>query len=391
MPRRNYKQEIINLIRKDNVKVHTPLENIKINTDIIKFNCIVHKCSYVSQNTVRLITKNGFYCKFCAKKYRREILEIIYNNNVQVDTDLDLIKRMDDKITFICNNKDCSNKCIKGVRNIVKNGGFYCSKCTKINARQKEMKTLQKKYGVNSSSQINGRNYIKEILIKIKQFNVNLLTKLEEYKTSGDTYIEFKCLNCNQNHKKRIDTLLNRDAGFYCLECTNTNLLIKTKTTCLKKYGKEYIMQVPEIFNKMVKNSFKLKNYTFKNDISVKVQGYEPFALEILEDMDFTSKDIITGATNVPNFEYKNNVDDRKSTYFPDIYIKKINKLIEVKSDWTFKQDIEKNLLKRKICLEKDYKFEFWIFKKKIENLIILITDDDIENYIIDNEILLTY
>jgi len=150
-------------------------------------------------------------------------------------------------------------------------------------------------------------------------------------------------------------------------------------------------MQVPEIFNKMVKNSFKLKNYTFKNDISVKVQGYEPFALEILEDMDFTSKDIITGATNVPNFEYKNNVDDRKSTYFPDIYIKKINKLIEVKSDWTFKQDIEKNLLKRKICLEKDYKFEFWIFKKKIENLIILITDDDIENYIIDNEILLTY
>jgi len=396
MPRRNYKQEIIDLIKKHNVRVQTPLENIKINTDIVKFKCIVNKCSYVSQNTVRLITKNGFYCKFCNKKYRREILELIHINNVQIETDLDLIKRMDDKITFICNKQHCSNKCIKGVRNIVKYGGFYCPKCTKINARQKEMKTLQQNYGVNSSSQINGRNYIKEILVKIKQFNVNVFTKLEEYKTSGDTYIEFKCLNCNKNHKKRIDTLLNRDGGFYCLECTNTNLLIKrektcldiygkehyfqteecknkteatclekygkehysqteewknkteatclekygkehysqteewkkrVKATCLKKYGKEYISQVPEFFAKVIKNSFKLKNYTFKDSISVKVQGYEPFALEILEGMDFTSDDIVTGIEKIPNFEYKNNVDDRISTYFPDIYIKKIKQI----------------------------------------------------------------
>jgi len=33
---RNYKQEIIDLIKKHNVRVQTPLENIKINTDIKK-------------------------------------------------------------------------------------------------------------------------------------------------------------------------------------------------------------------------------------------------------------------------------------------------------------------------------------------------------------------
>ena len=55
---------------------------------------------------------------------------------------------------------------------------------------------------------------------------------------------------------------------------------------------------------------------------------------------------------------------DIKRIYYSDIYIKKENKIIEVKSEWTFKINKKKNLLKKEACLKAGYKFEFWIFDK---------------------------
>jgi len=52
--------------------------------------------------------------------------------------------------------------------------------------------------------------------------------------------------------------------------------------------------------------------------------------------------------------------------YYPDFYIKKDNKIIEVKSIYTYNIDIEKNLLKQKACLDAGYNFEFWIYDTKI-------------------------
>jgi len=47
--------------------------------------------------------------------------------------------------------------------------------------------------------------------------------------------------------------------------------------------------------------------------------------------------------------------------YYPDIYIKSENKIIEVKSDYTMKQHKNINLLKRQACLDKGLQFEFMI------------------------------
>ena len=47
--------------------------------------------------------------------------------------------------------------------------------------------------------------------------------------------------------------------------------------------------------------------------------------------------------------------------YYPDIYIKSENLVIEVKSTYTFNKEKEKNLLKRDSVLNKNINFKFVI------------------------------
>ncbi len=103
-----------------------------------------------------------------------------------------------------------------------------------------------------------------------------------------------------------------------------------------------------------------------------KVQGYEPYALDMLIN-DYLEDDIITSRKNIPRIEYK--MEDNKSHYyFPDIWIKSINKLIEVKSSWTYKLHQSLNECKWNAAKEKGYLMECWIFdncKKRTDCLII--------------------
>ncbi len=98
----------------------------------------------------------------------------------------------------------------------------------------------------------------------------------------------------------------------------------------------------------------------------VYVQGYEP---QILKELvyHFEEDDIIVGSKNVPEIWYY--MENKKHRYFPDIYIKSINTIIEVKSKWTlFEQTkegqenqtiMEINNHKRTACIEQGYNFIF--------------------------------
>jgi len=58
--------------------------------------------------------------------------------------------------------------------------------------------------------------------------------------------------------------------------------------------------------------------------------------------------------------------EDKKShRYYPDIFIISENKIIEVKSDWTFNLHKNMNLLKKESCINSGIDFEFFIFNKK--------------------------
>lgn len=119
------------------------------------------------------------------------------------------------------------------------------------------------------------------------------------------------------------------------------------------------------MFSKITYNYqlFKLKDFIFPSGEIIKVQGYEPFALN---DIIFIEKineiDIITGVKNVPIIWY-NDLQGIKHRHFVDIYIKSQNRCIEVKSSWTIKK--ENVFFKQKAGIELGYKYEIWVYNEK--------------------------
>jgi len=139
----------------------------------------------------------------------------------------------------------------------------------------------------------------------------------------------------------------------------------KMKKTSLEKYGVEYPTQLVEIQEKAAHTAKSYKDYTTPTGRVIKVQGFEPYALNELYKL-YAEDDIITDRKLVPKIEYIDN--DIKKFYFPDIYIKSINKIIEVKSTWTYRTNETKCKLKGKACINNSYIFEMWIYDKKGKN-----------------------
>ena len=79
--------------------------------------------------------------------------------------------------------------------------------------------------------------------------------------------------------------------------------------------------------------------------------------------VDYNEDDIIVGVQNIIDeigfFHYEYENETRR--YYPDIYIKSENRVIEVKSTYTFNKEKEKNLLKRESVLNKNINFNFII------------------------------
>ena len=99
------------------------------------------------------------------------------------------------------------------------------------------------------------------------------------------------------------------------------------------------------------------------------VQGFEPFALDELI-LKHNENDIITQRKDIPRIEYI--YKNKKKFYFPDIYLPKENKIIEVKSTWTYEIKKEITLKKAKSTKDKGYNFEIWIYKNNKEKQIII-------------------
>jgi hypothetical protein len=186
--------------------------------------------------------------------------------------------------------------------------------------KEKIKKTIQEKYGVEHISQ---NNEIKE---KVKQTNIKKYGF--EYATQS-------------------------------LDIKN-----KVKSTCFKKYGCFNANQSPEIQERNQKNGLRYKTYITPSGEHRKVQGYEPFALDkLFKELHYSEDNVITDRKYTPKFYY--NIQEKKKIYYPDIYIPSENKIIEVKSSWTFNLNKHINEEKQKACVKDGYVFEFWIFDKK--------------------------
>lgn len=132
-----------------------------------------------------------------------------------------------------------------------------------------------------------------------------------------------------------------------CTECNNTVSFQPSgviNSTCSNKCRRS------------AEQKFRSKKILFGNRY-VRVQGYEELVLMELKNK-YDPDDILVG-DEIVTIKY-----DGKQ-YHPDLMIKSENKIIEVKSSYTFKADYEKNMRKKQAAIENGFKFEFHIWDLK--------------------------
>jgi len=150
----------------------------------------------------------------------------------------------------------------------------------------------------------------------------------------------------------------------------------KHKATCLKKYGVENASSLPETQEKVNKTnqerygvnrptqsakfllkgqSYKLKPYKWKTGEVSMLQGYEPIVLKELEEQGYKYDEIVSDIDKIPVIPYI--FEGEQHNYYPDFFIPKENKIVEVKSDYTLKRNWDKNQAKFKATKELGFDF----------------------------------
>lgn len=140
----------------------------------------------------------------------------------------------------------------------------------------------------------------------------------------------------------------------------------KRQRTCMKKYGVDNVRKIPDIIERVRYKSYNKKDYRLPSGKIVQVQGYENRVLDQLFKDGYQESDILTVIADIKSkvgIIYYCDALGVKHRYFPDIYIISENKIIEVKSEYTYKRELEKNLLKQQACLNRGLNFEFRILK----------------------------
>jgi hypothetical protein len=237
--------------------------------------------------------------------------------------------------------------------------------CMLLDENKNKLKaTNLERYGVEHAAQN------KEVMSKMKathleRHGVEHPMLLEEnknkiIKTNIEKYgVKSPLQNKNIMNKMKL-TNINR----YGSECVlqNKEIQNKIKATNIEVYGVENPMQNIDVMDKCQRNLRKHKKYVFPSGNIRHIQGYEHFALNDLLKI-YTENEIKTNRREIPRIKYVNN--DKDKYYFPDIYIPHINKIIEVKSTWTYECDIEIIKLKKTATELLGYDYEIWIYDSK--------------------------
>ena len=104
------------------------------------------------------------------------------------------------------------------------------------------------------------------------------------------------------------------------------------------------------------------------NGECVEVQGFEDFAVDYILNRGIPEDEIVVASSGkVPTVKYRQGGKLRK--HFPDLYLPKQNRIIEVKSLWTFgvlgsskPEWFHKNQLKKKAAIKAGFKYTLLVF-----------------------------
>lgn len=227
----------------------------------------------------------------------------------------------------------------------------------------KSRETFRKKYGTDWITQ---SDYY---------LNKSKKTKLERY---GNEYYANWKQSAEKNRSKTKDQQH---------EINN-----KRRDTNLERFGVVSPFLLPEVLKKSAKSNTSGKDYILPSGKIIGVRGYENKVLDILLKTYNEEELIIHNSKstyNIPIFEYLT-VERQTYKYYPDIYIPKENKIIEVKGMWWWNANnklgyegrLINNLRKKDAVINAGHQYEVWLFEDK-NKYQILITEGDFNKWVI--------
>ena len=257
-------------------------------------------------------------------------------------------------------NEEIKKKCKETM--LQKYGVEHSLQSTAIRDKGKE--TMLQKYGVEHAIQSDSIKQ-KRIETNIERFGVenalqnpDIIAKRKE--TNMERYGVEEVLQDHDMQERIKQTMTDMYGASNPLQCES--IKAKKDKTCEERYGDKDIMHNAEIFEKVVKNSFKKKEYTLPSGKIITYQGYENVAFdELLKTMD--ENEFTNDVKVMPKVMYT--FEENLHRYYPDIYIPSQKRFIEVKSLYTYNKQLEQNHCKRDQVLTNGYAFEFWICNKK--------------------------
>jgi hypothetical protein len=391
---------LANLCKTNNIDLTKDysMETVNIFT-IIEGNCLNDTCCNIFSKSFRSLLKTNGYCLKCStriglKKVEKTCLEKYGVKNPQKSQ---VIK---DKTKKTCLEKyGCEHSSqYQEIKDKVKKTNIkkYGVPCTLSfsETKEKTKKTLLDKLGVDHASKseivkekkkqaalaVYGVEHISqapEVREKCKQtclknFGVEFpMQSKEVIEKRNKTCIELYGNECplkNEKVKnKSKESMMEKYGVEHPLQNEEIKAKIKNKAkeTCFEKYGVYHNMHVPEISEKCSHNCYLSKEYEFPSGKTIKIQGYENYALdELINVHKIHENDIINERKLVPLIWYSDE-NGKKHRHYVDFYIPSKNLCIEVKSTWTFKKKQDSVYLKQEAAKNLGYSYEIWVYDNK--------------------------
>lgn len=289
---------------------------------VLNDNYVAHTCENCSKPVK--FNRQFFYHRLCSKK----CTALFTAKNMSNEDKDKIVKKREDT-------------CIK------KYGKRYASMTDEC--KKKKKKTSLEKYGVENAMQC------KEV--HDRQFKTMQETNMERYGAKSTLGLESTREKYTETMKKRYGV----EHGW-----NNPIIFKKVQNTMLEKYGVLHYGKSNDWYERFKNHEWgnKYKDYTTPNGTNLRIQGYENFALDQLFK-NYSEEDIVVNKINSVIGKIQYVLNTNKKIYKPDIYIKSEHKIIEVKSQFTYDLQLEKNKLKAQACLNLGFQFEFWIIDRK--------------------------
>ena len=342
----SYTKETLDILfTKDNCKLNGILPKRLVSSTIISFVC---QCGTPNQKTFRVLLENGGgYCNVCTRsnahtkhmKARDLKYDISIVNTCSIRDQFSLIEKLpefilrDTIIKFKCR---CGILTEKSMKNVEMFGGF-CKECMTIEMISRQRKTNMENLGVSYPL------LHPDMIQKSKDTNMQKLGVENP-------------MQSNVVREKAMVTLFNNYGVTHPLQ--SEIIKKRMEETYIKNHGC-HPMQNPEIAIKNLKSALCPKIFTFPSGNQVQYQGYEGSVLKLLVNEGVSEDDIVVSRLDVPEIWWFDTMG-KIHRYYVDILIKP-NKMIEVKSDYTFSKEYFANMRKQRACIYMGYTHEIWI------------------------------